>query len=47
MGYVLPGARMRWPLKTSAEAFALGGVLETKINGNATQEHIPPFERVR
>lgn len=47
MGYVLPGARMRWPLKTSAEAFALGGVLETKINGNATQENIPPLPRVR
>ncbi|WP_242630963.1 fimbrial biogenesis chaperone [Variovorax paradoxus] len=47
MGYVLPGARMRWPLKTSAETFALGGVLETKINGNATQENIPPLPRVR
>ena len=47
MGYVLPGARMRWPLKTSAEVFTLGGVLETKINGNATQENIPPLERVR
>ncbi|MDM0037700.1 fimbria/pilus periplasmic chaperone [Variovorax sp. J22G21] len=47
MGYVLPGARMRWPLKSSAEAFALGGVLETMINGNATQENIPPLERVR
>lgn len=47
MGYVLPGARMRWPLKTPAEAFALGGVLETKINGNATQENIPPLPRVR
>lgn len=47
MGYVLPGARMRWPLKTSAEAFTLGGVLETKINGNATQENIPPLPRVR
>jgi fimbrial chaperone protein len=38
---------MRWPLKTSAEAFALGGILETKINGNATQENIPPLPRVR
>ncbi|KQW59600.1 molecular chaperone [Variovorax sp. Root411] len=47
MGYVLPGASMRWPLKTSAEAFAPGGVLETKINGNATQEKIPPLQRVR
>ena len=47
MGYVLPGARMRWPLKTSAEAFALGGILETKINGNATQENIPPLPRAR
>ncbi|MFL9665497.1 molecular chaperone [Variovorax sp. AB1(2024)] len=47
MGYVLPGASMRWPLKTSAEAFALGGVLETKINGNATQEKMPPLQRVR
>ena len=47
MGYVLPGARMRWPLKTSAQAFAAGGVLDTKINGNATQEHIPPLDRVR
>lgn len=47
MGYVLPGANMRWPLKTPAEAFAGGGVLETKINGNATQEKIPPIQRVR
>lgn len=47
MGYVLPGARMRWPLKTSAEVFALGGILETKINGNATQENIPPLPRAR
>jgi fimbrial chaperone protein len=47
MGYILPGARMRWPLKSSAEAFALGGVLETMINGNATQEKIPPLERAR
>ncbi|MDR6889823.1 MULTISPECIES: fimbrial biogenesis chaperone [Variovorax] len=47
MGYVLPGARMRWPLKTPAEAFAPGGVLETKINGNATQENIPPLPRAR
>ena len=47
MGYVLPGANMRWPLKTPAEAFAPGGVLETKINGNATQEKIPPLPRVR
>ncbi|WP_426390553.1 fimbrial biogenesis chaperone [Variovorax sp. R-27] len=47
MGYVLPGASMRWPLKTPAEAFAGGGVLETKINGNATQEKIPPLQRVR
>jgi len=47
MGYVLPGASMRWPLKTPAEAFASGGVLETKINGNATQEKIPPLPRVR
>jgi len=47
MGYVLPGANMRWPLKTPAEAFAGGGVLETKINGNATQEKIPPLQRVR
>ncbi|EJL71742.1 P pilus assembly protein, chaperone PapD [Variovorax sp. CF313] len=47
MGYVLPGVSMRWPLKTPAEAFAPGGVLETKINGNATQEKIPPLQRVR
>ena len=47
MGYVLPGAQMRWPLKAPAAAFAPGGVLETKINGNATQEQIPPLERAR
>jgi fimbrial chaperone protein len=47
MGYILPGARMRWPLKSSAAAFALGGILETMINGNSTQENIPPLERAR
>lgn len=47
MGYVLPGARMRWPLKSSAEVLALGGLLETMINGNATQENIPPLGPAR
>ena len=47
LGYVLPGAQMRWPLKSPAAAFASGGTLETMINGNPTQQSIPAVERAR
>ena len=47
LGYVLPGAQMRWPLKTPPAAFANGGTLETLINGSATQQNIPPIEPAR
>lgn len=47
LGYVLPGARMRWALKPPATVFAGGGTLETMINGQAIQQKIsladPPF----
>lgn len=33
LGYVLPGSTMRWPLKGEASAFAQGGQLSARING--------------
>ena len=33
LGYVLPGATMRWPLKADRGAFAHGGRLSARING--------------
>lgn len=47
LGYVLPGAQMRWQLKTPPAAFANGGSLETLINGSATQQNISPIEPAR
>lgn len=39
LGYVLPGASMRWILKTPVTVFASGGTLEASINGEkATQK---------
>jgi len=47
LGYVLPGAQMRWTLKPPVAAFAAGGSMETMINGNTTQQSLPPIERAR
>lgn len=35
LGYVLPGATMRWPLKAAATTFRNGGQLTARINGEA------------
>ena len=40
LGYVLPGAQMRWVLKPPAKVFAGGGTLETLINGRTVQQNI-------
>lgn len=40
LGYVLPGAQMRWALKPGAKVFASGGTLETMINGQTVQQPI-------
>jgi fimbrial chaperone protein len=47
MGYVLPGAQMRWSLKSSAATFATGGTLESMINGTTTQQSLPALDRAR
>lgn len=47
LGYVLPGAQMRWPIKATPATFATGGTLDTLINGSATQQNIPPIEPAR
>lgn len=47
LGYVLPGAQMRWAVKVPPATFASGGTLDTLINGSATQQNIPPIEPAR
>ncbi|GBU15249.1 pilus assembly protein [Polaromonas sp.] len=42
MGYVLPGAQMRWPLESMAKVFADGGTLQAVVNKKTTQELIAP-----
>jgi len=34
LGYVLPGATMRWALKAPEQVFAKGGTLEVMVNGD-------------
>ncbi len=41
LGYVLPGATMRWVLKPPAKVFASGGTLEIMINGRKATENLP------
>ena len=42
LGYVLPGASMRWPLNQPATAFAGSGTLEALVNGaQVTQPNLP------
>jgi fimbrial chaperone protein len=38
LGYVLPGATMRWTLKPPVDAFAGGGTLSVRINGEAATQ---------
>lgn len=40
LGYVLPGAQMRWALKPLAKVFSGGGTLEIMINGQTVQQNI-------
>ncbi len=47
LGYVLPGAQMRWGLKAPATAFAAGGSWEAMINGTTTQQENQPVESAR
>ncbi len=44
LGYVLPGQTMRWPLKISAAAFARGGNLHAKVNGEMTEHVLAPIK---
>ncbi|MDM0045085.1 molecular chaperone [Variovorax dokdonensis] len=48
LGYVLPGAKRRWPLKTPPNTFGGGGgSMDALINGSATQQTLPPIEPAR
>jgi fimbrial chaperone protein len=47
LGYVLPGATMRWVLKPPATTFADGGTLEGKVNGDATTQNVTLVDRAR
>lgn len=47
LGYVLPGAQMRWTLKAPVAAFSAGGTWEAMINGNTAPQNIPPLDRPR
>lgn len=47
LGYVLPGAQMRWGLKEPAATFAAGGTWEAMINGNNAQQNIPTVDSPR
>jgi len=47
LGYVLPGARMRWVVKAPAAALAGGGTWEAMINGTTATQNIPLADRPR
>lgn len=47
LGYVLPGAQMRWVLKAPAEALAAGGTWEAMINGTTATQNVPLVDRPR
>lgn len=47
LGYVLPGATMRWILKTPVAAFASGGTLEALINGDKATQKLSLVDRPR
>ncbi|GBU15105.1 pilus assembly protein [Polaromonas sp.] len=42
LGYVLPGAHMRWGITLAPKVFANGGTLEAVVNAQPIQEVIPP-----
>ncbi len=47
LGYVLPGATMRWTLKSPAATFASGGTLEASINGEKATQKLSLADRPR
>ena len=47
LGYVLPGATMRWMLKPAAAVFSNGGSLEVMINGEKATEKLSLADRPR
>lgn len=47
LGYVLPGATMRWILKTPVAVFASGGTLEASINGEKATQKLSLADRPR
>lgn len=47
LGYVLPGAQMRWVVKAPAAALAGGGTWEAMINGTTATQNIPLADRPR
>jgi len=47
LGYVLPGAQMRWALKPLPVTFAAGGSWEAMINGNTAPQNIQTVDSPR
>jgi fimbrial chaperone protein len=47
LGYVLPGAQMRWAVKAPAAALTGGGHWEAMINGSTAPQNIPLADRAR
>jgi fimbrial chaperone protein len=47
LGYVLPGAQMRWALKALPATFTAGGSWEAMINGNTAQQNIQTVDSPR
>ena len=47
LGYVLPGARMRWPLKTPTSVLAAPGEWQVMINGTTGAQAIPALDGAR
>ncbi len=45
LGYVLPGATVRWPLKVPASTFVAPGHWQVMINGSITEQDIAPLDR--
>ncbi|BEP55792.1 molecular chaperone [Variovorax sp. V118] len=45
LGYVLPGATMRWPLKTSPAALVGAGRWQVMIDGRTTDANLAPLAR--
>ena len=47
LGYVLPGATMRWPLKIGAASLSTTGQWQVMINGSSAAQNIAPLDRKR